>query len=943
MPDSLAQLIRLHEVAGSGYWADRALAQLDYAAELTRIDRQLDGRSLKAAVDGLSRRFGTDGAVTRQAVEEMEAALAPLASRAREHHILCVGHAHIDMNWMWSWQETVSITIETFRTMLDLLGEYDAFTFAQSQASVYHIVEQYAPEMLPEIRRYVDEGRWEVTASHWVEADKNMPSGESFVRHLLYTKAYLGKLLGLAPEALEIDFEPDTFGHSTNTPELLSKGGVKYYYHCRGSHDHDIYRWYAPSGASVLAYREPLWYNAEMNSGWARFVPSYCERNGIDTMLKVYGVGDHGGGPTRRDIEMLIDMQGWPIFPALRFGTYREWFSLLELHNERWPDVHGERNFIFSGCYTSQSRIKRGNRRGEEALYRAEWAAALAATRADALYTTSLFEEGWRNVLFNQFHDIIPGSGVIETREHAMGLYQETMAVAVAREAQALRAFCERIDTSAYGEEGDAMTRLPDCAHGAGVGFGVSRGKISQTGRGEGRRRIFVVFNPVFAEREEPVELVIWDWAGDSKRLRVRDSAGGTLACEVVQSGTNPYWGHRYLRLLVHAKLPSSGYATLVVDEDLGARSEPKFHEGYDFRVELPATFVLENELVRAELRSEDLSLMALIDKSSGENVVDGGRLHGGGLRLVREDDSKGMTSWQVGRYMTVNSLFETLHVTSLSLGEDRLCQSVDFKATFLNSSITGRVLLKHQSRLLDYELEVDWHEVGRRGEGIPQLQYHIPASFHCATYAYDVPCGVIRRDGCAMDVPANAWAMAEPADDAASALMLIGDSKHGFRGDGDALSISLIRGSFDPDPYPEYGVHTIRLAVGPVADRTNLALAKASALWRHAPMVMATRASAGPLPATASLAAIESGSVQVMSVKQPEAAQGLELIVRLVEMAGEDTTVILRFPAAVHHASLVDLHERPMDGPAPQINGDRVHLRVGHGSIVSLRLALEG
>ena len=138
-----------------------------------------------------------EGTVTQDAACRAEEMIAPLSPQAKRTSVICAAHAHIDMNWMWRWDETVAVTLDTFRTMLDLMEEYPDFKFSQSQASVYQIVETYAPEMLEEIRQRVQEGRWEVTASTWVEADKNMPSGESLARHLLYTRRYLSELSGL--------------------------------------------------------------------------------------------------------------------------------------------------------------------------------------------------------------------------------------------------------------------------------------------------------------------------------------------------------------------------------------------------------------------------------------------------------------------------------------------------------------------------------------------------------------------------------------------------------------------------------------------------------------------------------------------------------------------------------------------------------------------------
>ena len=233
-----------------------------------------------------------------ETAKQVEKQLSILSPEAKKYRVICTAHAHIDMNWMWGFQETVAVTIDTFRTMLQLMKEYPEFTFSQSQASTYKIIEQYYPEMLPEIKQRIKEGRWEVTASTLaVECDKNMPNGESLSRQILYTKKYLSELLEISEDSMELDFEPDTFGHSINMPEILQNGRVKYLYHCRGYEGHHVYRWRSPSGASdFIAYREPYWYNANIEYDMLLNVPEFCQKHQIDMMLKVYGVGHHGGG-----------------------------------------------------------------------------------------------------------------------------------------------------------------------------------------------------------------------------------------------------------------------------------------------------------------------------------------------------------------------------------------------------------------------------------------------------------------------------------------------------------------------------------------------------------------------------------------------------------------------------------------------------------------------
>ena len=318
--------------------------------------------------------------------------------------------------------------------MLQIMTEYPDFKFSQSQASVYRILERFAPEMLEEVQQRVAEGRWELTASAWVETDKNMANGESLSRHILYAKNYLSKLFSIDPDSLEVDFDPDTFGHSRNVPEIAANGGVKYYYHCRGRiGDQILNRWRAPSGSELILYTEPFWYNGEIDYTVAEYAVKFSEITGSKTLLKVYGVGDHGGGPTRRDLDCLMEMNSWPVYPKFTFSTFHQYFHTVETRRETLPVLEGEINFLCDGCYTTQSRIKAGNRRSERALQDAELFDAASVLKAGAKPHPEIFAEAWEKVLFNHFHDIIPGSGVTETREYASGLYQEVAGAAGAR------------------------------------------------------------------------------------------------------------------------------------------------------------------------------------------------------------------------------------------------------------------------------------------------------------------------------------------------------------------------------------------------------------------------------------------------------------------------------------------------------------------------------
>jgi alpha-mannosidase len=247
------------------------------------------------------------------------------------------------------------------------MDEFDEFCFSQGQASVYQIMRRHNAELYERIRRRVAEGRWEVTAVHWVEGDKNLACGEALARHLLYTRAFMREQFGLAPEDVPIDWEPDTFGHAHTIPSILARAAVRRYYMCRGgeSPHPPVFWWQGPDGSRVLVNQEITAYNDHIGPHAVKGLLRFCRQTRLKDWLFVYGVGDHGGGPTRRDILRGRDFNTWPVWPNFRFTTTRAFYEVLEAHGDRWPVIDGELNFEFTGCYTSQSAIKRANRLGE--------------------------------------------------------------------------------------------------------------------------------------------------------------------------------------------------------------------------------------------------------------------------------------------------------------------------------------------------------------------------------------------------------------------------------------------------------------------------------------------------------------------------------------------------------------------------------------------------
>jgi alpha-mannosidase len=903
--DSKLSELKSHKTLG--YWAERVISELEYAGKISKLKGNQYNSLIDTALDLLSKKYEEEGSINKAAALEAEAMITELSAEAKKYTVLCAAHAHIDMNWMWRWDETVSVSLDTFRTMLNLMNEYPDFKFSQSQASVYKIVEEYAPDMLEEIKQRVKEGRWEVTASTWVEADKNIPNGESMSRHILYTKRYLAELLNIDPDSLNIDFEPDTFGHSANVPEVLSKGGVKYYYHCRGYNDHIIYRWVAPSGSSIIAYREPLWYLGEMKAEYALYAPEFCEKHNMDTMLKVYGVGDHGGGPTRRDIERIIDMNTWPVFPNFKFGTFKEYYALVEKIAEALPVVKDELNFVFDGCYTTQTRIKMANKISEATLNEAEAFNTAAALCTGFRYSKESFTEAWKNVLFNQFHDIIPGSGTVDTREYAMGLFQKTLAAANTNKKLSLESIASRINTLNLIEE---LEHIKDTtAEGAGVGFGTSEFKITQTGRGSGRTRVFNFFNSAEFDREEAAEITIWDWSYDLERMTFKDDKGNNTSYQLLDNGFNGYWGHSYIRVLLKVKVPALGYSTYILTQNEDYEKKLSFPN--DPRVQKAEEFVLENEYIKAVFDPKNASIKALIDKKTREELVDQSS-PAGIFRLIEEDESRGMTAWTVGRYMNIRNLTEDVRISNIGYKSNALRKSIYYTMNFESSSLKVTVSLDYSSTKLDYNIECDWHEIGKPGESIPQLSFYMPVNYSCISYKYDIPFGTIERKAMAIDVPGNSFIVGTREERRKKSLMLLSDSKYGFRCQDNSMSITLIRSSFDPDPYPELGIHKFNFSVALVDNTSNKGLIQYAYAYRHPINVVSANAHGGDLPAVNSFVKLVSGNVAVSSIKMAEENGGnKKIIVRLYETEGLKGEAVMQFFKKPAKAYYVDINEK--------------------------------
>jgi alpha-mannosidase len=439
------------------------LYALQYDFEVLHgLMQMLPGASARAAA--LQEALVRAAAVLRE-FSDAEAAsaraiLAPtLAMRGGDPSLIisAVGHAHMDLAWLWPIRETIRKCGRTFATTLDLMERYPAYVFGASQPQQYDWVKQHYPELYAGIKHRVAEGRWEVQGAMWVEPDTNLPSGESLIRQILYGKRFFRGEFGRDPDCLWV---PDVFGYSGALPQILAKSGVPYFMTQKLSwslvtrHPYHTFWWEGIDGSKVLAHLPPeATYNSAANPGAVLAAEqNFAEKGVSDRCLMLFGIGDGGGGPGEEHLERLAreaDLAG--LCPVVQQPA-KAFFDHIAADGERYPTWSGELYLErHQGTYTTQGRIKRFNRKLELALRELELAAAIAASFAGMAYPHARLERIWKEVLLYQFHDILPGSSIARVYDEATPRYEALLKETEALTASGDAALASRIDGSRAG------------------------------------------------------------------------------------------------------------------------------------------------------------------------------------------------------------------------------------------------------------------------------------------------------------------------------------------------------------------------------------------------------------------------------------------------------------------------------------------------------------
>lgn len=855
-------------------------------------------------------------------VGEMEVMLSPIGEEAKQYTIHCCGHAHIDMNWTWPLVETVATAHDTFTTLDMLMELYPDLKFGQSQISIYQMMKEYCPEVWDMIRRRIDEGLWQVTAGSWVEGDKNMASGESLCRHILYSKRWLRENLGLPFDKVQIDWMPDTFGHPWSLPSILSRGGIKFYYRCRPEIGPWLNWWQGLDGSRVLSFRDKGWYNAEITAETlTKHFIDYEQENGLKDFLWVYGVGDHGGGVTKGHLVSARELDSWPIFPNVKLSSIESYFNAIEPVAGNLPVQDADFNSVFEGCYTSQSRIKRVNRLAEAMIPEAEMISVLADALVGFEYRIEQLESAWEHALFNQFHDILAGSSGHDAMEEACIRFQQIEGITGSIKMRALRKIASCINT-ALATGCSATLNTPDAfADNFGRGAGDVRlpGRVSTWSSGTRDVEPVVVFNTLPYPRSEMVIMKVWgrDWPLD--RLVIADDQGHLAPGQVVGSSYDV--GHKAINVVfpVH-DVPAMGYRTY----SLRVSAETVPCEG----VSIPSPNQMENEFYSIEIDPSTGAIRHLIDKSTGRDCVPAGKLMGV-LELYREVPH-GMTAWDIGSIAENHDLCDGTPVDETDLRDTRVGDSlgmvysirqpefgpqrVSYRTVHLvnDSRVITEVALSAGIPIIELSISMDWRELGSPISGVPMLKLALPLNISNPEFITEIPFGSQKRPIDGREIPALRWV---DLSNAKNGMTLINDCKYGFSADDNTLRVTLLRSTYDPDAYPEMGRHEMRFALIPHAGACDTAHAtRLAESWNQPMSVVGTSVHEGDLPSCTGSIEVLTDNISLSTMKRTEDNCGI--IVRLYETAGQATTARVKLNGIIAGVSTcieVDLLEQPM------------------------------
>ncbi len=336
--------------------------------------------------------------------------------------VILTGHSHIDVAWLWRIQESIRKSARTFMNVTSLMDVYPEMTFGQSQAVLYQMMKDHYPEIYEKIKEKVAAGQWDICGNVWVEADTNIASGEALIRQVLYGTEFFKKEFGKVSKTYWL---PDCFGFTWALPQIINGCGMENFITSKLSYNdttkfpYSMFMWQGNNGDRVYAHLMRPAYNCHYNVDEIMTVDNECNnKNELNASMSMYGYGDGGGGPTRAMLERGRRLQNFPGLPKTEIGHVDDFFETFRGHEDELPVWNGEMFYEnHRGTFTSQAFVKKNNRKGEYLFTRGEMLSVFAEKLLGKEYPKEELEKGWRILMTNQFHDILPGSSIHEVFE----------------------------------------------------------------------------------------------------------------------------------------------------------------------------------------------------------------------------------------------------------------------------------------------------------------------------------------------------------------------------------------------------------------------------------------------------------------------------------------------------------------------------------------------
>ena len=835
------------------------------------------------------------------------------------------GNAHIDAAWLWPRSETIDVVRRTFSTALQLMNEYPDYTFSQSAAQYTEWMAEKYPAMNAEIKQRVKEGRWEIVGGMWIEPDLNLPGGESLVRQLMVGQREFQKEYGVTAR---IGWNPDSFGYNWQLPQIYKRSGLGYFV-TQKMHWNDtnqlpfrLFWWESPDGSKVLTYFPTDYVHDNVNPTRlsADFAESAQRNPGTTELLDLYGIGDHGGGPTR---DMLDQADHWitagkttqDAVPAMRYGTAQHYFSDVEgkLNPEspEWnydriaqgwtapaagpgtvgvPTWKDELYFEYHrGVYTTQAMHKRNLRVSETETLNAEKLSSLAWLSGKA-YPADQLNENWKKITFNQFHDLAAGSGIGVIYKDAQRDFDEVFHVDDEVSAGAMQTLDAGIDTS--------------------VKSGVP----------------VLIFNAEAWPRSETVKLKVqMPEAADG--VHVLDAENHAVPAQVVSSDPAT---HSYELLAAVEQVPAMGYKVLHVEaRSESAKTGMKAEEQAD-------SFVLSNGTVRVVVARGNGCITSL--KAEGKEFLAPGAC--GNQLQTWKDLPKQYDAWNIDPGTLDGPMTPIEEVDSIALGDKGPVRAtVRITRHWGSSKFVQEISLDAAAHQVEVGNEVDWHE----SHVLLKAAFPLAATSQKATF--EIPYGSIERpttrdnsfDKAKFEVPALRWA---DLGDTMQGVSILNDSKYGYDALSNTLRLTLLRSPTWPDPDADRGTQHFRYAIYPHAgswkDAETMRLGYELNDRMQGSQVFAHQ---GAYPPEKSFASVDTSNVTLTAVKKAEDSNAL--VFRMYEWAGRSSEVKLHVPAGAQSAMLTNLMEKPEGGPLA-ITGDTVTVPIEPYEILTVSVAYE-